>query len=91
LQSYDSLASLHMDNLATKVGGKFRLTRLVSQRLRAINSGEPLLVDRQPNEALLAAVCREIEEDLISLDIPEVAVSAEETEFDILGIDESMA
>jgi len=67
--TYESLSLIPHDALAEKVGGKFRLTRLIAQRLRDINNGAPLLVERRPDEALLAAVCREISEDKISLEI----------------------
>jgi DNA-directed RNA polymerase subunit K/omega len=69
LSTYESLSNIPHDALAEKVGGKFRLTRLISQRLQDIHHGAPLLVDRQPEEALLAAVCREIQKDLIKLEV----------------------
>ena len=53
---YDSLHSIHLDKLSEVAGGKARLTYLVAQRLRAINNGAQLLVERQPGEALLSAV-----------------------------------
>lgn len=68
---YDSLHNIPLDELSDKVGGRARLTCLVSKRLRMINDGAHLLVERQDGEALLAAVCREIMEDKIWLEIPE--------------------
>lgn len=91
MQSYDSLTQIHLDALAEKVGGRYRLTRLVSQRMQQINGGHPLLVERRPNEALLAAVCREIEENKVELEMPEAALLAEdEAPLDILGISDEM-
>lgn len=90
-QSYESLSSVHQDILSQIVGGKFKLTRLISLRLRDINNGAPLLVERKPNEALLAVVCREIEAGLISLETIEPApVDEEEGEFDLLGIEDEL-
>ena len=78
------------DALAEKVGGKFKLTRLIAQRLRDLNNGAPLLVQRGKDEALLAAVCREISEDKISLEIhnqaPEEFLDDENFDGDYLGI-----
>ncbi len=87
--TYESLSTIPHDALAEKVGGKFKLTRLIAQRLRDINNGAPLLVERRKDEALLAAVCREIEEDKISLEIHTVAAPEyqDQGEFDdYLGI-----
>ena len=84
---YDSLHSIHLDKLAEVAGGKARLTYLVAQRLRAINNGAQLLVERQPGEALLAAVCREVLEKKIWLEIPETEeLPSEEEEFDLLAL-----
>ncbi|MDR2392337.1 MAG: hypothetical protein LBE84_11755 [Planctomycetota bacterium] len=69
---YDSLHEIHLDKLAEVAEGRARLTYLVAQRLRAIiNNGAQLLVERKPGEALLAAVCREVLEKKIWLEIPE--------------------
>ena len=84
---YDSLHGIQLDKLAEAAGGKARLTYLVSQRLRAINNGAQLLVERQPGEALLAAVCREVLEKKIWLEIPEAEeLPQEEEEFDLLAL-----
>lgn len=84
---YDSLHTIQLDRLAEVAGGKARLTYLVAQRLRAINSGAQLLIERQPGEALLAAVCREVLEKKIWLEIPETEeLPAEEEEFDLLAL-----
>lgn len=84
---YDSLHTIQLDRLAEAAGGKARLTYLVAQRLRAINSGAQLLVERQPGEAMLAAVCREVLEKKIWLEIPETEeLPAEEEEFDLLAL-----
>jgi DNA-directed RNA polymerase subunit K/omega len=90
LQSYESLSAIHQDKLADIVGGKFHLTRLVSIRLRDIYNGAPLLVERHENEATLAAVCREIEDGLITLEAYESVTDQEEADFDVLGIGEDM-
>ncbi|MBN2713297.1 MAG: DNA-directed RNA polymerase subunit omega [Planctomycetes bacterium] len=84
---YDSLHSLHIDELSDKVGGKHKLTYLVSQRMKQINRGAPILVDIKENEALLATVCREIANDKIWLDVPEETIEAEKSDFDLLGLD----
>ncbi len=90
-QSYESLSAVHQDILSQIVGGKFKLTRLISMRLRDINNGAPLLVERGPNEAMLAVVCREIEGGLISLETIEPAPAAEdEGDFDLLGIEDEL-
>ena len=52
---YDSLHEIPLDALAEKVGGRIRLTYLISQRLCQINAGAPLLVELGEDEALLAA------------------------------------
>lgn len=84
---YDSLHSIQLDRLAEVAGGKARLTYLVAQRLRAVNNGAHLLVERQPGEALLAAVCREVLEKKIWLEIPEAEeLPPEEEEFDLLAL-----
>ena len=84
---YDSLHNIHLDRLAEVAGGKARLTYLVAQRLRAINNGAQLLVDRQPGEAMLAAVCREVLENKIWLEMPEAEeIPVEEEEFDLLAL-----
>lgn len=84
---YDSLHDIHLDKLAEIAGGKARLTYLVAQRLRAINNGAQLLVDRLPGEALLAAVCREVLEKKIWLEIAETEEpQQEEEEFDLLAL-----
>ncbi len=90
MQSYESLSSIHQDKLAGMVGGKFRLTKLISQRMRDINNGAPLLVEREKNEALLAAVCREIEEGLITLETVEPVVQEDDGDFDLLGIEDEL-
>ena len=84
---YDSLHGIQLDKLSEAAGGKARLTYLVAQRLRAINNGAQLLVERLPGEALLAAVCREVLEKKIWLEIPEAEeLPAEEEEFDLLAL-----
>lgn|GEM_PF-3193576 len=84
---YDSLHNIPLDQLAEVAGGKARLTYLVAQRLRAINNGAQLLVDRYPGEAMLAAVCREVLENKIWLEMPDVEdIQPEEEEFDLLAL-----
>lgn len=90
MTKYETLSAVHQDKLAEIVGGKFRLTRLISLRLRDLNNGAPLLVDRRHEEANLAAVCREIEEGLISLETVEPVAPQEDGEFDLLGIEDEL-
>ena len=73
---YDSLHQIPLDELSDKVGGRARLTSLVSKRLRMINDGAQLLVEKREGEALLASVCREIMEDKIWLEVPDTASAA---------------
>lgn len=84
---YDSLHSIQLDRLSEVAGGKARLTYLVAQRLRHINNGAQLLVDRHHGESLLSAVCREVLEKKIWLEIPEAEeLPNEEEEFDLLAL-----
>ena len=83
---YDSLHNIPLDQLAEAAGGKARLTYLIAQRLRAINNGAQLLVERQPGEAILAAVCREVLERKIWLEVQDADDAAEEAEFDLLAL-----
>lgn len=84
---YDSLHNIPLDQLSEIAGGKARLTYLVAQRLRAINNGAQLLVERFPGESALAAVCREVLERKIWLEIPEAEeLPPEEEEFDLLAL-----
>jgi DNA-directed RNA polymerase subunit K/omega len=84
---YESLHNIPIDQLSEIAGGKARLTYLISQRLRAVNNGAQLLVERIPGEAILAAVCREIMEKKIWLEIPETEdIQSEEEEFDLLAL-----
>ena len=77
---YDSLHNIPLDKLSEVAGGRNRLTYLVSKRLRAVNEGAQLLVERQEGEATLAAVCREVLEGKIWLEIPSLEdVPQEET------------
>ncbi len=90
MRFYDSLAAIPQDKLADMVGGKFHLTRLISLRLKDVKNGAPLFVERRPNEALLAAVCREIEEGYINLETYEPVAQTDDVDYDIsslLGID----
>lgn len=70
---HDELEILPVDRLARKVGGRFRLVTLVSKRLRAVNNGDPYLVEAHPGERPIETVCREIEEGKIWLETPEDA------------------
>ncbi len=91
MRFYDSLAAIPQDKLADMVGGKFHLTRLISLRLKDIKNGAPLFVERKTNEALLAAVCREIEEGYITLETYEPVTTQDDAEYDIndiLGIND---
>jgi hypothetical protein len=84
---YESLHTIQLDKLAEAAGGKARLTYLVAQRLRAVYNGAQLLVERHPGESVLAAVCREVLEKKIWLEIPETEeLPAEEEEFDLLAL-----
>ncbi len=84
---YDSLHAIQLDKLSEAAGGKARLTYLVAQRLRAVYNGAQLLVERGPGESVLAAVCREVLEKKIWLEIPETEeLPQEEEEFDLLAL-----
>jgi DNA-directed RNA polymerase subunit K/omega len=87
---YDSLHNIPMDILSEKVGGRHRLTRLISLRLRALNSGAPLLVEKKENEALLAAVCREVAEGKIWLEVPEEQIAPPQGDLDLLSMGETV-
>jgi DNA-directed RNA polymerase subunit K/omega len=88
---YDSLHDLPLDALAEKAGGRHRLTVLVAKRIRQINEGAQLLVERLPGEALLAAVCREVLAGKIWLETVETETQAESAdEFDLLGLSDDL-
>ena len=88
---YDSLHSIPLDKLSEVAGGRNRLTYLVSKRLRAVNEGAQLLVERQEGEATLAAVCREVLEGKIWLEIPAVEdVPREDQDYNILDLAEDV-
>ena len=88
---YDSLHSIPLDKLSEVAGGRNRLTYLVSKRLRAVNEGAQLLVERQEGEATLAAVCREVLEGKIWLEIPAMEeFHQEEQDYNILDLAEDV-
>jgi DNA-directed RNA polymerase omega subunit len=89
VHTYSFLSAADLDRLAEKVGGRYRLTHLVSQRLRQINAGAPLLLERREEEHLLATVCREVDEGLVFLESEDLPAEAEgESELDLFGFDE---
>ena len=88
MDAYTSQAAIKLDDLADKIGGRYRLTYLVAQRLRSVNAGAPLLVERHEGESLLASVCREVEEGKVWLDVPVEQFESEEEEFDLLSFGE---
>ncbi|MFH0910149.1 MAG: DNA-directed RNA polymerase subunit omega [Planctomycetota bacterium] len=59
---------IDVDKLSDIVGGRYALTTLVSKRLRAINAGDPLLLEPRPGERIIETVCREIAEGKIWLE-----------------------
>ncbi len=90
MQIYESLHNLPLDQLAEKVGGRHRLTVLISRRLRMFNAGAPYLVERQGNESLISVAAREILADKIWLDTAEYENEevAAASDMDILGLGE---
>ena len=88
---YDSLHSIPLDKLSEVAGGRNRLTYLVSKRLRAVNEGAQLLVERQEGEATLTAVCREVLEGKIWLEIPSMEeLPQDEQDYNILDLAEDV-
>ena len=88
---YDSLHSIPLDKLSEVAGGRNRLTYLVSKRLRAVNEGAQLLVEPFEGEATLAAVCREVLEGKIWLEIPSVEdVPEDDQDYNILDLAEDV-
>jgi len=88
----ETFNSFMIDELAEMTNGRYKLTKLVALRLRDINAGAPLLVEKGEDESLMACVCREIREGKISLELPEFeAMEAPEVEMDIFSsaIDET--
>ncbi len=89
MHTYSFLSAADLDRLAEKVGGRYRLTHLVSQRLRQINAGAPLLLEKREGEHLLATVCREVDQGLVFLETEDVPTESEsESELDLFGFDE---
>ena len=74
------------DEIARKVGGRFKLTTLVQKRMVALNRGARALVDLQTKD-LMEVVVAEIMQDKIYLDTSgRVRVVADESEtIDALG------
>ena len=89
---YDYLSDLDIDTLSEQCGGRYRLTRLVSERMRQVQGGAPLLVEREEEEEpLLAMVLREIREGKVWFELPEeTAEEAEESALDLLGLDDDV-
>lgn len=87
MQIYDYLTNIPHDRLAEKVGGKFRLTTIVARRLNEISSGRSrFLVDPLENEAPIATICREILENKIWLETPQIQAETPENDYDLLGL-----
>lgn len=89
--THETVELIDIDRLAEKVGGRFALTSLVAKRLRAINSGAPVLVEEHEGERLIETVCREIAAGKIwlerSSDSEEVVVTADDDIDDLLDMD----
>lgn len=69
------LDELKENNLAKKVGGRFKLTTLIQKRLVQLNRGAPPLVTCQGKPSM-GTVIEEIETDKIYLDESENVVTA---------------
>jgi DNA-directed RNA polymerase subunit omega len=61
------IQQLKSDDIADKVGGKFRLAALMQRRLKELIEGGRPLVDGQ-NKTLVEIVAQEIMEDKIAID-----------------------
>ena len=61
---------LKKDDLIRKVGGRFRLSSLIRQRLVALNNGSAPYVEVEKDTPYLDIVIKEIMEDKISLNVP---------------------
>ncbi|MBN1256926.1 MAG: DNA-directed RNA polymerase subunit omega [Planctomycetes bacterium] len=75
---HEPVKIIDVDELASRVGGRFQLTSLVAKRLRALNAGAPLLVEPKAGERTFDLVCREINEGKIWLEASMEEAVAEE-------------
>ena len=57
-----------IDEIVTKIGGRFKLTALIQKRLVEIIDGARPLIDRQPGMTDLEVVIGEIMQDKITID-----------------------
>ena len=62
------IEALKSEELANKVGGKFRLTALIQKRLVELLQGSRPLVERAPGMTNIEVVIQEILADKISID-----------------------
>ncbi len=71
------LDELKDNEIAIKVGGKFKLSTLIQKRLVQLNRGAPPLVDC-PGKPTMATVIEEIQTDKIYLDASDNVVTIED-------------
>lgn len=62
------IETLKSEELANKVGGKFRLTALIQKRLVELLQGSRPLVERTPGMTDIEVAIQEILEDKIAID-----------------------
>ena len=62
------IETLKCEELANKVGGKFRLTALIQKRLVELLQGSRPLVERTPGMTDIEVAIQEILEDKIAID-----------------------
>ncbi len=62
------IEALKSEDLANKVGGKFRLTALIQKRLVELLQGSRPLVERTPGMTDMEVAIQEILEDKIAID-----------------------
>jgi len=64
------IEALKSDEVANRVGGRFKLAVIVQKRLVDVTFGAPLLVDRG-GKTLMEAVIQEVLEGKVTLELPE--------------------
>jgi len=75
------IEALKSEELANKVGGKFKLTALIQRRMLELLQGTRPLVERKPGMTDLEVVIQEILEDKIEIDYSRSDVTKPEEAF----------
>ncbi len=86
------IEELKEDKLIEKVGGRFRLSSLIRQRLVALNGGSSAYVNVPKDTPHLEVVVREILEDKIFLNMEgalEANVDAKPIDYDNVALDDN--